>query len=147
MKIEDRKKRKIANQLIKSKEEINEELVVNAYLYFLENKSSLPSVRDIASKTGLSLPCVQRHKRSIIDMSSKTKEVRDELYVYLKPFCHALAKRSMKGCTRSADLFARVLGLLDNKQEININNNKISQVIISQKKIQKSEKGMSDDTP
>ena len=133
MKIEDRKKRKIANQLIKSKEEINEELVVNAYLYFLENKSSLP--------------CVQRHKRSIIDMSSKTKEVRDELFVYLKPFCHALAKRSMKGCTRSADLFARVLGLLDNKQEININNNRISQVIISQKKVQKSEGGMSDDTP
>ena len=147
MKIEDRKKRKIANQLIKSKEEINEELVVNAYLYFLENKSSLPSVRDIASKTGLSLPCVQRHKRSIIDMSSKTKEVRVELFVYLKPFCHALAKRSMKGCTRSADLFARVLGLLDNKQEININNNRISQVIISQKKVQKSEGGMSDDTP
>ena len=147
MKIEDRKKRKIANQLIKSKEEINEELVVNAYLYFLENKSSLPSVRDIASKTGVSLPCVQRHKRSIIDMSSKTKEVRDELFVYLKPFCHALAKRSMKGCTRSADLFARVLGLLDNKQEININNNRISQVIISQKKVQKSEGGMSDDTP
>ena len=147
MKIEDRKKRKIANQLIKSKEEINEELVVNAYLYFLENKSSLPSVRDIASKTGLSLPFVQRHKRSIIDMSSKTKEVRDELFVYLKPFCHALAKRSMKGCTRSADLFARVLGLLDNKQEININNNRISQVIISQKKVQKSEGGMSDDTP
>ena len=147
MKIEDRKKRKIANQLIKSKEEINEELVVNAYLYFLENKSSLPSVRDIASKTGLSLPCVQRHKRSIIDMSSKTKEGRDELFIYLKHFCHALAKRSMKGCTRSADLFARVLGLLDNKQEININNNRISQVIISQKKVQKSEGGMSDDTP
>ena len=146
MKIENRKKKKI-NKLIKTSEEINEELVINAYLYFLENKTSLPSVREIASKTGLSLPCVQKHKRSIIDMSSRTKDIRDELFVYLKPFCHALAKRSIKGCTRSADLFARVLGLLDNKQEININNNKISQVIISQKKVQKTEKGMSDDTP
>jgi len=146
MKIENRKKKKI-NKLIKTSEEVNEELVINAYLYFLENKTSLPSVREIASKTGLSLPCVQKHKRSIIDMSSRTKDIRDELFVYLKPFCHALAKRSIKGCTRSADLFARVLGLLDNKQEININNNKISQVIISQKKVQKTEKGMSDDTP
>ena len=146
MKIENRKKKKI-NKLIKTSEEVNEELVINAYLYFLENKTSLPSVREIASKTGLSLPCVQKHKRSIIDMSSRTKDIRDELFVYLKPFCHALAKRSIKGCTRSADLFARVLGLLDNKQEININNNKISQVIISQKKVQKTEKGISDDTP
>lgn len=145
MRIENRKKKKI-NKLIKTSEEVNEELVINAYLYFLENKTSLPSVRDIASRTGLSLPCVQKHKRSIIDMSSKTKEIRDELFVYLKPFCHALAKRSMKGCTRSADLFARVLGLLDNKQEININNNRISQVIIT-KKVQNSEKGMPDDTP
>lgn len=145
MKIEKRKKKKI-NKLIKTSEEVNEELVINAYLYFLENKTSLPSVREIASRTGLSLPCVQKHKRSIIDMSSRTKDIRDELYVYLKPFCHALAKRSIKGCTRSADLFARVLGLLDNKQEININNNKISQVIIT-KKVQNSEKGMSDDTP
>tara|TARA_R100000781_G_C4051712_1_gene117843 strand:- start:373 stop:810 length:438 start_codon:yes stop_codon:yes gene_type:complete len=145
MKIENRKKKKI-NKLIKTSEEVNEELVINAYLYFLENKTSLPSVREIASRTGLSLPCVQKHKRSIIDMSSRTKDIRDELYVYLKPFCHALAKRSIKGCTRSADLFARVLGLLDNKQEININNNKISQVIIS-KKVQKTKGGMPDDTP
>jgi DNA-binding transcriptional regulator YhcF (GntR family) len=134
MKKIDRKKRLVAKNISKTNEEINEELVLNAYLFFLTNKNNktLPSVRDVASKTGLSLPCVQKYKKSIIEMS-KAREVRDDLRIYLKPFVHALAKRSINGCTRSSELFARVLGLLENKQEININNNTISQVIISKK--------------
>ena len=50
-------------------------------------------------------------------------------------------------CVRSAKLLAQIMGLLEvDKHEVNINNNKISQVIIS-KKVQNSEKGMPDDTP
>ena len=92
-----------------------------------------------------SLYFLNQHKKDIIKDSSKAREA---ITPYIEPFVTTLLDNSINyKCVRSAKLLAQIMGLLEvDKNEININNNKISQVIIS-KKVQNSEKGMPDDTP
>ena len=106
----------------------------------------MPTNKQIAEITGLNERTISIHKKDIIKDSSKAREA---ITPYIEPFLTTLLDKFINyRCIKSAKLLAQIMGLLEvDKNEININNNKISQVIISQKKVQNSEKGMSDDTP
>jgi len=127
-------------------QEKNRENIIQCYLKLLKKQRSLPTNKQIAEITGLNERTISIHKKDIIKDSSKAREA---ITPYIEPFVTTLLDNSINyKCVRSAKLLAQIMGLLEvDKNEININNNRISQVIISQKKVQKSEKGMPDDTP
>lgn len=127
-------------------QEKNRENIIQCYLKLLKKQKSLPTNKQIAEITGLNERTISVHKKDIIKDSKRTREA---ITPYIEPFMTTLLDKFINyRCIKSAKLLAQIMGLLEvDKNEININNNRISQVIISQKKVQKSKKGMPDDTP
>jgi len=125
-------------------QEKNRENIIQCYLKLLKKQRSLPTNKQIAEITGLNERTISIHKKDIIKDSSKAREA---ITPYIEPFLTTLLNKFITyKCIKSAKLLAQIMGLLEvDKNEININNNKISQVIISQKKVQKSKEGMPDE--
>ena len=132
-KIDKKKVKKISKTISKldvevfksdSQVQANRLLVARSYLELIkERRGVLPSLQDVANKSGLTLPTVHKHQRALISEIADNATLVDNLQIYKAPLLEAIFHNAIHTkCVRSQALACQIFDLLHIKQ--NETNNK-----------------------
>ena len=104
-----------------SQVQTNRLLVARTYLELIkERRGVLPSLQDVANKSGLTLPTVHKHQRALISEVADNAKLVNDLEIYKAPLLEANFHNAIHTkCVRSQALAIQIFDILQIKRNEN----------------------------
>ena len=115
--------KKLDVEVFKSDSQVqtNRLLVARTYLELIKEKRGvLPSLQDVANKSGLTLPTVHKHQRALISEVADNAKLVNDLEIYKAPLLEAIFHNAIHTkCVRSQALAIQIFDILQIKRNEN----------------------------